>query len=73
MSHHKSGREATLSALLWHKSSYSSEVRHCVEIASADRAVAARDSKDPEGGVLLMSSTTWSAFLHGIRDGRFEH
>lgn len=73
MINQKSSRDTALQALRWHKSSYSAEVQHCVEIASADRAVAARDSKDPEGGVLLMSSTTWSAFLHGIRDGRFEH
>nr|WP_233627523.1 DUF397 domain-containing protein [Saccharopolyspora sp. HNM0986] len=58
---------------MWRKSSYSSEVRHCVEVASADRAVAARDSKNPQGAVLLMSPTIWSTFLHGIRDGRFDH
>lgn len=65
-------RDVRLPILNWRKSSYSAEVQHCVEIASADRTVAARDSKNPQGGALLLSPTAWSTFLHGIRDGRFE-
>ncbi|WP_221316289.1 DUF397 domain-containing protein [Saccharopolyspora gloriosae] len=59
-------------ALHWRKSSYSNGTRTCVEVACADRAVAARDSKSPDGGVLLFGATSWSSFLHGVRAGRFD-
>ncbi|MGW0893912.1 DUF397 domain-containing protein [Saccharopolyspora gloriosae] len=58
-------------ALRWKKSSYSSATRTCVEIARSDRAVAARDSKNPDGGVLLFGAASWTSFLNGIRTGRF--
>lgn len=61
-----------LMALQWRKSSYSSGTRTCVEIATVARAVAARDSKNPDGGVLLFEQTYWSSFLHGVRTGRFD-
>ncbi|MBK0867119.1 MULTISPECIES: DUF397 domain-containing protein [unclassified Saccharopolyspora] len=56
----------------WQKSSYSKADRTCVEIAPIDHSVAARDSKDPDGGYLLVSPSAWSSFLGGIRGGRFE-
>jgi hypothetical protein len=56
-----------LSALVWHKSSYSSGNGQCVEIAFRDGRVAVRDSKYPEsvmwfGGVdfrLLAWARPW--------------
>ncbi|MCA1188069.1 MULTISPECIES: DUF397 domain-containing protein [unclassified Saccharopolyspora] len=56
----------------WQKSSYSNSVQYCVEIAHLDDTIAARDSKDPHGGVLRMSSAAWSAFLHALRADRFD-
>ncbi|MEU8123241.1 DUF397 domain-containing protein [Spirillospora sp. NPDC049024] len=39
----------------WRKSSYTgSNGGNCVELADADGAVAVRDSKDPDGPVLLL-------------------
>ena len=40
----------------WHKSSYTgSNGGNCVELADAAGAVAIRDSKDPNGPVLLLT------------------
>ncbi|MBQ6643680.1 MAG: DUF397 domain-containing protein [Saccharopolyspora sp.] len=61
-----------LSGLSWRKSRYSTNYGNCVEIAPIDHSVAARDSKDPDGGYLLVSPSAWSSFLGGIRGGRFE-
>ena len=42
--------------LTWHKSSRSgSSGGNCVELASLEDKVAVRDSKDPEGPVLVVS------------------
>lgn len=56
----------------WRKSRHSTNYGNCVEIAPIDHSVAARDSKDPDGGYLLVSPSAWSSFLGGIRGGRFE-
>ncbi|WP_217547538.1 DUF397 domain-containing protein [Streptomyces sp. GbtcB6] len=51
-------------ALAWFKSSYSSdEGGNCVEVAARPAAVHIRDSKNPGGGHLTVSPTTWTAFL----------
>ncbi|MGW0893910.1 DUF397 domain-containing protein [Saccharopolyspora sp. NPDC002578] len=56
----------------WRKSSRSSNYGNCVEVARTDHAVAARDSKAPDGGVLLFGEGSWSSFLRGLRSGRFD-
>lgn len=61
-----------LSNLRWRKSSRSTNYTNCVEVARVPRTVAARDSKDPVGGVLLFGEASWSSFLHGVREGRFD-
>lgn len=44
--------------LIWRKSSYSgSDGGQCVELASVENAVAIRDSKDPNGPILVISRT----------------
>ncbi|WP_442809459.1 DUF397 domain-containing protein [Streptomyces sp. NBC_01335] len=49
--------------LHWFKSSYSaSEGGACVEIAAHPAAIHIRDSKNPEGPILTVSTGTWSAF-----------
>lgn len=60
------------SHLRWRKSSRSSYKANCVEVAFASQAIAARDSKDPAGGVLVFSATRWHDFLTGVRSSRFE-
>ena len=53
-----------LSRADWHKSSYSSQNGNCVEVATnLPDLVAVRDSKDPEGSVLVVSADAWRAFI----------
>jgi len=53
-----------LSAATWIKSSYSGENGgNCVEIAPGFPAmVPVRDSKDPDGPVLIVTHSAWAAF-----------
>jgi hypothetical protein len=59
-------------ALIWRKSSFS-ESGNCVEVAIPDdesahtQLVHIRDSKNPNGGVLSMSSSSWREFTDRIR------
>ncbi|MGP4020027.1 DUF397 domain-containing protein [Saccharopolyspora sp. 5N708] len=56
----------------WRKSTRSSMQGNCVEVAFTAEAVAARDSKDPNGGKLAFSATSWASFVGGLRVGRFD-
>ncbi|MGI8311192.1 DUF397 domain-containing protein [Saccharopolyspora hattusasensis] len=47
----------------WRKSSYSDNGADCVEVARGHGVVAARDSKDPAGPVLVFSRARWASFL----------
>jgi hypothetical protein len=41
-----------------------------VEVAAGgDGLVRVRDSKDPDGPVLLFPAAGWAAFLHGVASG----
>ncbi|MFH9003559.1 DUF397 domain-containing protein [Streptomyces afghaniensis] len=58
-----------LCAAQWIKSSYSDDNGgNCVEIAPGfPDTVPVRDSKTPDGPVLLVTRSAWSAFLSGVR------
>lgn len=59
--------------LTWRTSSYSSDVGNCVEIADlANGGRAVRDSKDPAGPALTVTSAGWAAFTAGVRHGEFD-
>jgi len=60
-----------LSAARWRKSSHSHD-NGCVEAAFIQGKVAVRDSKNPNGPVLLFTALEWEAFLTGVRDGEFD-
>jgi hypothetical protein len=63
-----------LTGARWIKSSYSgTNGGGCVEVARnlAD-VVAVRDSKDPEGGVLVLGREAFAALTAGIRAGDFD-
>ncbi|GGQ87788.1 transcriptional regulator [Kitasatospora griseola] len=59
----------------WLKSSYSNGQGQCVEIStdymSSHAALLVRDSKDPNGPVLTVSSSAWAAFVAAAGRGEF--
>ena len=56
----------------WHKSTYSGGEGNCVEVAGlAEGGIAVRDSKDPDGSVLVFTPDAWKAFITGIRHEQF--
>jgi hypothetical protein len=63
-----------LTRAVWRKSSYSSgNGGNCVEIAGNLRdTVAVRDSKDPDGPVLTLTSAQWRSFTADMRTGQFD-
>jgi hypothetical protein len=64
--------DAERADLTWVKAQYSGSNGQCVEIASAAGRVAIRDSKDPDGPILLYTTGEFKAFLHGARNGEFD-
>jgi hypothetical protein len=58
--------------LVWRKSSFSGG-DGCVEAASyRDGHVAVRDSKNPNGPVLVYTPHEWRSFLAGARNSEFD-
>jgi Domain of unknown function (DUF397) len=56
----------------WRKSSRSYGSGSCVEVsAPSERRIAVRDSKNVQGAVLSFSPAQWSAFVAGVRSGKF--
>ncbi|TLS41832.1 DUF397 domain-containing protein [Streptomyces montanus] len=54
--------------LNWIKSSYSGgQGGECVEVAIAPTTIHIRDSKNPAAAALMVTPTTWSAFLQAAR------
>lgn len=59
------------SAPVW-RSSGRCDSGACVEVASVGTKIAVRDSKDPDGPVLLFSHAEWTAFVAAARAGDFQ-
>jgi Domain of unknown function (DUF397) len=58
-----------LSRAEWHKSSYSSQDGNCVEVArNLPGVVAVRDSKNPDGPVLVVTPEGWQEFLLALKN-----
>jgi hypothetical protein len=60
-----------LTSAAWRKSSYSgNDGGNCVEVArNLPGAVALRDSKDPNGPVLVVTPEDWQAFTAAAKAG----
>jgi hypothetical protein len=57
-----------ITSAVWRKSSYSGGASgNCVEVATGDRAVAVRDSKDPKGPVLAFGPNDWQWFADRVK------
>jgi hypothetical protein len=57
----------------WRQSSFcDNSGGNCVEVKSAGGAFAVRDTKDPDGPVLVFGATEWASFTAGVRAGEFD-
>ena len=59
-------KRTELPALRWRKSTRSTQ-ENCVEVARTSDFVGVRDSKDPHGPVLVLSSSAFTSFLRTLR------
>lgn len=55
----------------WRKSSFSGEQVNCVEVSRDHQLVGIRDTKNPDGGALLLAADTFDAFLRTTRETNF--
>ncbi|WP_432106847.1 DUF397 domain-containing protein [Streptomyces sp. AA1529] len=65
---------SSLPCTAWLKSSYSgNNGGNCLEVAvdHPGSALPVRDSKNPTGPALLISTPAWQAFVARVRDGGF--
>lgn len=59
--------------LAWRKSRFSGASDNCVEVATTqDGGRAVRNSKRPDGPVVLFTPDEWRAFILGAKDGEFD-
>lgn len=56
----------------WRKATASNPSGNCVQASSFEGGVLVRDSKDPDGPVLVFSKAEMAAFLDGARRGEFD-
>ncbi len=61
-----------MSELVWRKSSRSGRTEECVEVAGAGDSAAVRDSKNPRGAQLRVTTGSWQSFLTRIKDGYYD-
>lgn len=58
-----------LAGAVWRKSTFSQSDGACVQVALTPFVAAVRDSKDPDGGVLVTSFRAWDAFRRFSKSG----
>jgi hypothetical protein len=57
----------------WVKSSLSFALGNCVEVSDQPSGgIGVRNSRDPQGPVLMFTPAEWTAFLGGVRLGEFD-
>lgn len=73
MTHTTTVKAGHLSGAAWRKSTFSNPSGNCVEVADlANGLVAMRNSRDPEGAVLVYTRPEIDAFLQGAKSGEFD-
>lgn len=60
-----------ISGAAWRKSTKTQQSGQCVEVARIGDVIAVRDSKDPDGPVLVFTRGEFAAFLDGATKGEF--
>ncbi|MFG2247089.1 DUF397 domain-containing protein [Spirillospora sp. NPDC048823] len=60
---------ADFAAAKWRKSSRSNSEQACVEIAVTTSAIGVRDSKNPNGGHLVLDRAVFADLLDHVRAG----
>jgi hypothetical protein len=55
----------------WRKSSRS-QYNACVEVRFCGDCVPLRNSRDPDGPVLVFTAPEWDAFVEGVKRGEFD-
>ena len=65
---------AGLGVVAWHKSRHSNSQGNCVELARLPEGdVAVRNSRHPDGPVLIYTRAEIEALILGVKDGEFDY
>lgn len=56
----------------WRKATLSQANGACVEVASLGGEIAVRNSKEPDGHILVFGMDQWNEFLRRIKAGEFD-
>ncbi|MEO3784946.1 DUF397 domain-containing protein [Actinocorallia sp. B10E7] len=74
MGDHAQGAFAHAAEPLWFKSRRSNPSGNCVELSALPSGeIAMRNSRHPDGPVLIYTRAEIEAFLGGAKDGEFDH
>lgn len=68
-------RASEIQGVAWVRSTYSNATGgNCVEVAALpDGGAAMRNSRDPQGPVLVYTRAEIAAFVAGAKEGEFDH
>lgn len=56
----------------WRKSSFSGKETNCVQFRRVDDGVEVRNSKRPDAGTIHYTTSEWTAFIAGAKNGEFD-